>query len=640
MTLERKEKKKSIRRENKKVLWTHKCKDPKETVKNAKDFLKKIGMEDVYYERKIKNNNFSTYMGRIFCKKNEKEVFQFSGKGISSDLCCASAYAEAIERILPRFTTMNQFARKSHRKKDNKEKISLEKFVENFVFLNKPNKEDNEKFEWVEALLFPDNKVFKIPISFIDETFMTNGLATGNSIEEAIVQAFCEIFERYSKKEYVTKKKIAKEVNKKTIKNEIIKNFIELFQSLNIDTKIIDMTIENKVPVMGVLFTDNNIKDECEIIKKTYYKTLSVGSHIDLEEAIIRCFTEQIQGHPYIPRVRGKLWFSKYPIDILKDFYTRNERIKIINILKQTKYLTSITISDTLTDYNYLEKSSLIPFSSLKSNKNKNILDDLEAIKEILLNNKWEGMIIDYSDRSCKLNVVRAVIPSVSDQLGLVFPNKKKFKDIDEMLQVFRKVRDDVFHKNNELLDEQSYYSLKYDFLPKSVLPWGRNHHPLSEIIRAMDKKTGKNKKIKIIIKKIYLFNNIFPLFDCTIYYIIQFLGGEFKKFDKNLNKFLLSNQKKRIDENYLLDFIDIYINNSEKKHFIKEMFKFEEEINCLNREKEVCSYNVFFDHDVYEAKQKKISFENIRKNPTMVTFSLDSFGKKTIQKAKKLTIN
>jgi YcaO-like protein with predicted kinase domain len=464
-----------------KIFKNYKSASPKKTVKEAKKFLKKIGLDVDYCSAKIELKDFVVYSGRITCKNKGEEFYLAAGKGITKDLCMASAYAELIERILSNFIIATNFVKVPFRmlKEKDDDKVDVEEFLKHFKIVN--SKKDS--FVWTEAFSVLENKKVAIPYYFLKTISASNGLAAGNTIEEAFSQAFCEVCERYSNIEHLIKKIPANTIDKKTIHNKRIHRFIKLFESFNFEVEIKDLTLEGKVPVVGVLFTNNNIKKETKVVKDIYYKTLVVGSHFNLEEAIIRCFLEELQGvmcNMSMLIETGKLAYSyggnNYYVDVFKDYYTKEDYLKILENFKKSFHEESFVNQCSLENFDYMKKGKLISFSELTSIKTKDFLEDIKLIKEILKKNNWKAFIVDHSVKNSSLKVIRLFIPSVSDSLRYFFKEGKTFNDYNHLLKVRSSGNFDE-KKGEKMKPHNKYYFLKYHLFPRSLLNWGRPLH-------------------------------------------------------------------------------------------------------------------------------------------------------------------
>jgi len=463
-----------------KVFKNYKSAYPKGTIANAKKFLKDMGLNLEYEQKKLKKNNCELYFGNLWYNSS----IISSGKGTTNELSCASTYCEILERLLNGISKLSPFLTEKQKEifKKQKEKIDkkidIKEFLQNFpeVDLNKLKKHNIFK-NWKNAHSLCEEKNISVPDLFISNISRSNGCAAGNTLEEAISQAFCEICERYSTIEHIINKKSAPTVKKQTIKNKKIQNFIALFESLNFKIEIKDLSFGNRVPVMGIIFTNRNlVNEEANLRKQVYYKTLAVGSHFDLEEAITRCFIEQIQFYndfkdfqnpgclnPDFHTTRGKA----PTINVLKQYFTKEETKKIIQTFNQTKrYIPLVMKWRSFTDFDFL-KGENISFGDLQSKETKDFLEEIELIKNISLKNNWRTLILDYSVDKCPIKVVRVVIPSISDLLRYKY---KRINDIDKLtVNILQSEEENITKKNN--MNNKIFHFLELA-LVENLLPY------------------------------------------------------------------------------------------------------------------------------------------------------------------------
>ena len=89
---------------------------------------------------------------------------------------------------------------KSHMKND----IYLEELLEKWKLVS--YEDVNSDFIALPYLNVTNNKISHIPIKMLSKMYMSNGMCSGNSKEEALVQGLSEVFERYVNKEFINKK--------------------------------------------------------------------------------------------------------------------------------------------------------------------------------------------------------------------------------------------------------------------------------------------------------------------------------------------------------------------------------------------------------------------------------------------------
>ena len=414
-----------------KIFKNYKSEHPSRTLSRIEKALKKIGLrmnKFKYKWDKISWENFSICSGQIIY--NDKKYIS-SGKGVNYLLSKVSGYSELIERIpinlsplvsdinlgidiekcsyLPGYSYGNQ--------KKIKDAADIKKFFTYFPLIDveELKKMDISKY-WINAFSLTENKYKKIPHLLIRQISTSNGCASGNTLEEAISQAFCEVCERYSLTEHILKKQSVPTVDPDSIKDKNVHRAINLFNSMNVGVEIKDFTLGNRLPVIGVLFTNQNLAYEKDTLrKKLFFRTLNIGSHPDLNQAILRCFTERVQ----MDAGDAQNLMYHRELDLLDQYFSQREKRKIIeDSFENESYRPLFTLGRSFDNFDYLNQfSPLVSFENLLSYQTTDFLEDVEIIENISRKNNWETFIIDYSIPELPLKVVRVVIPSVSDLL-------------------------------------------------------------------------------------------------------------------------------------------------------------------------------------------------------------------------------
>jgi len=408
---------------------------PENTIRKIENGFKKIGLDLIYRPR----NEFPFFSGRV---EIASTPFGANGKGISPILAKASAYAELSERFSSGHF-FNFFPLKNHLLQNRKfllrtDKSLLSDFIhyrflktyENGFYYNIKNRVNiydflkkykktyldsylkNDLFlDWVSAYSVNRKQYVKVPINFIRRISGSNGLAAGNSIEEAFVQGTCEIFERYCLLKILKNKLEVPTIDVRTIKDEKIELYLKYFELLNIDVIIKDFSLGNKIPVIGVIFINNNIKNSKNKLKRDlYFIRIRAASSLNIKEALNRCFQEEIQGISLFEYMRRK------SCDYYWDLFLR-EGVRYKNPSNPYSYL--LRNYDFFGDLDFLKtKNNSIDFRDIKSYENNDFYEDINIIIEICEKLKWEILLINLTHPIINFPTVRVIIPSVSDTLG------------------------------------------------------------------------------------------------------------------------------------------------------------------------------------------------------------------------------
>lgn len=589
-----------------KIFDGYKSDYPENTIRKIETGLKEIGLKLKYKEIKIKSAGFSSYSGDLFL---EDFGFKTTGKGISKILAKASAYAEMAERISSGFVfyytlnsdfekyheilknVINRKFLKGHTINKNNSLISLEKIndflqknieIEQYKFLKKNNIFDI----LIDCYSVLNNNTLKIPINFIELSSGSNGLAAGNTYEEAISQGSCEIFERYVACKIVSEKITCPTVDIDTIDDERIYNFVEMLNSLNIEVIIKDFTLNNRFPVMGILFINHNIeKDDNPIKKDRYYKMINPGSHLNLNEAILRCLVERLQEVS-----KEELMFRKNA-DILYKFWTSDIKGQCKKIKKNFKHFFKQFYY--YGDLSFLEKGSLMSFNKLKSIHYDDFFKEIEYIKKICLREKWDLALVDCKHKTLNFPVVRVIIPPISIDSNPYVRSFLKSKNIKEQFNFLYEIKDfDKYIYGNRWLNN----SKLIDKLIKNI------ENFLSTDLFSFEMELKRGPFYKII----------------NLFHVLAFCNLAIEKYDKSLKyfKFLEKQRKKNhLKIKYFNKLYNPTFDDSLYSNYIKKINK----NNC--RLDYNFSKNPFFD-------DKKEDISDLRINKLLEKFSKSYFKK------------
>lgn len=226
--------------------------------------------------------------------------FIFSnGKGSLLNSCLASAYGEFIERLQTNLYFNDFYLENRKFFIDQKEFDLNENFIDDelkvYYTMEGLEKTDfldfnSNNFEKIVSLPFinqTSKETVYFPTSILSNLYASNGLSTGNTKDEAKVQAISEIFERY-----VKLKVIKEELSLPEFPKEVLDSFskisedIRALESHGFIVKVYDSSLGGLYPVTAIAF----------INPKNNTLFLSFGSHPILEVSIERTLTELLQG--------------------------------------------------------------------------------------------------------------------------------------------------------------------------------------------------------------------------------------------------------------------------------------------------------------------------------------------------------
>lgn len=130
-------------------------------------------------------------------------------------------------------------------------------------------------------------KVVWIPLMLLLALFGSNGMAAGNTLEEAMVQGLSEIFERAALRELLSGRAVPPEIPEEVIRDF---SFYPLVRQLRGEeryrVRLLDCSLGRGYPVVGICVQD--------LEKGTF--GMNLGAHPSLAVAVERTLTEAMQG--------------------------------------------------------------------------------------------------------------------------------------------------------------------------------------------------------------------------------------------------------------------------------------------------------------------------------------------------------
>lgn len=374
---------------------SHRIKAPKETIEATESKLQVAGITRLTEITHLDRVGIPVFSA-IRPTAQEGSVSIYAGKGATVEQAKASAMMEGFERY-------------SGEKQDiDKERMIIDSYenIENAINpkeLLLPKNLDSynlntTKLEWIEAtdiisekeIYIPANAVFHPYIPSKDEIPSpialfkgnTNGLASGNIIEEAILHGIFEVIERDAWSIFEITKRNKKEINKESIKNEIILNLLDKFEKEGIKIKLIDLTADLDIPTIAASADDTVLKDAALL-------TLGVGTHLNPEIAVIRALSEVAQSRA--TQIHGTREDTVRADFMRKTGYERMKKSNKHYFIGEDKKINLADIED---------KSS----NTVK----KDIETTIEEIQKVGLN---QVLFTDLTRAELGINVARAVIP-------------------------------------------------------------------------------------------------------------------------------------------------------------------------------------------------------------------------------------
>jgi len=268
-----------------------------DSISKMKAVLSEVGCETTFSEEKHPLKH--CYSVNLASVEAPRHIYS-NGKGILSEASMASALGEYIERL-----QTNNFFIDFHLpdRKYYPDEIAFEFGGE---YLNDElrsvydpdgeiNEEDLVDFnsdheDKVVALPFKkqsNGEIVYFPINILSNLYLSNGLATGNTRQEAQVQALSEIFERYAKIEIIKKGYALPEFPDEIVQSfESLNSDVMALRELGYIVEVLDASLGGKFPVTAISL----------INPKNSSLFVSFGAHPILQVSLERTMTELMQG--------------------------------------------------------------------------------------------------------------------------------------------------------------------------------------------------------------------------------------------------------------------------------------------------------------------------------------------------------
>ncbi len=395
------------------------------TLKNVNKIVNEIGITriaDITNMDRLKIPNFSSVL-----PGTEDYIWVYGGKGPTRNHAKASAIMESIERFssLPK-NYADKIIRGSYGELSKSyEVMKYNDVIEPLSF----SLDDKMIMDYCVGYDLMSKKNILVPLSLALFKYVpkppslnpyafyhTNGLASGNVIEEAICHSLCEVIERdaisiaefvssayqyhvlrtiensliqhgvklksIESKKFIDDNGIYPDVDLNDIgeANEPIKKLLEKFKNCQISLKVKDVTSDLGIPTF--------VASSVEWINHDYgYLVEGHGTHPDSRIAMIRSITEVSQSRAAnIQGSRDDLRKMKYDPDD----------------------------SDDKRSWQFIKSKNNIKFSDIESYYNDDILDDIQLILDKLKERKLDrAIVVNLTNHKINVPVVRTIVPGL-----------------------------------------------------------------------------------------------------------------------------------------------------------------------------------------------------------------------------------
>ncbi|WP_458402963.1 YcaO-related McrA-glycine thioamidation protein [Methanobrevibacter sp.] len=373
---------------------THRIIAPEKTIEINQDKLRTAGITRIADITDLDRIGLPVYTA-IRPTAEYGGVSVYGGKGISKDHAKASAMMEGFERY------------SAERQDSDKTVVATAGEIQeygNYIdpkSLNLPKELEKKDIsdmplEWSMSrdlisdsdFYIPTNAIFHPYIHGNDVTSLfksnTNGLASGNVLEEAILHGMFEVIERDAWSIFELTHKNYAQIDLDSIKSNLINETISKFEDKGVKIKLMDFTADVNIPTIAASADDTVTRDAGLL-------TLGIGTHLDPEVAILRALTEVAQSRA--TQINGARE------DTVRADFAREagyERMKRIN------------------KYYFRQEEEQIELDSIENKSTSSITEDIDIVKDELIANDIERILYaDLTRPELDVSVVRVVIPEM-----------------------------------------------------------------------------------------------------------------------------------------------------------------------------------------------------------------------------------
>lgn len=402
------------------------------SIEKMKKVLENVGCGVEFSSQKHPLSNcYSTNLAYI----NAPKYIYSNGKGVFEASCVASALGEFIERLQTNnFFSDFYIGDSKHYGDEVAFDFGGEYLSDELFNIYDPNDELSYE-DFIDFNSSYDDKILSLPfkkysggetvyfpVNLLNNLYVSNGLASGNTKDEAQVQALSEIFERFVKFEIIKNAYALPHIPTEVVQRyERVYSDVSKLRELGFIVEVLDASLGGVFPVTAISL----------INPKNSSLFVSFGSHPILEVSLERTMSELMQGRN---------------IDELDAFEVPTFDMSLVS---DSFNLESHFIdSNGKLGFGFLRSKKSFEYKSWKYN-GKNTQDERMFLIDILKFLHKELYIREYDYLgfySCQL-----IVPSLSEVYpieDLLYNNKNRAKYIRDMVLNYKN------YEPNDILDE------------------------------------------------------------------------------------------------------------------------------------------------------------------------------------------
>ena len=381
---------------------THRAFSPEETLERIAPKMEMAGITRVADITNLDRIGIPVFSS-IRPGADKGAISVYNGKGATPAEARVSAMMEGIER----------YSAEVHDRKLRVESFSMLKAEAEAVdprSLVLPQEADPElAIPWVSGYDLMCDKEVMVPASAVfhplpmeyPQLFRTNtnGLASGNVLEEAVFHGLSEVIERDAWSLAEAVKDTGPLVS--DVEDGLAADLLEKFARAEVEVRIKDITSDVGIPTIAAASDDLRLKDPALL-------TIGMGTHTSAEVAVLRALTEVAQSR--LTQIHGAR----------EDTTTADFRREIG--YERTKRLNRHWFVDSDREL----------FSDIRSQDSEDFLDDIRLMLKRLKEAGMErAIVVDLTREEIGVPVVRVIVPGL--EMSAVDPDRRGRRWRDEV---------------------------------------------------------------------------------------------------------------------------------------------------------------------------------------------------------------
>ncbi|MEM2943834.1 MAG: YcaO-related McrA-glycine thioamidation protein [Methanomassiliicoccales archaeon] len=380
-----------LRSTPKKYLYDgHRAVDPSITLKRIEPLCKVAGITRVADITHLDRVGIPVYSS-VRPSAETGAISIYNGKGATKDQAKVSAIMEGLERYSAELgnreiirATLDDMQSSKH--VINPRELILPHRAMHYL--------EFEKIAWIEGIDLGEMESIWVPAAAVFHPYApkldiplfrsnTNGLASGNSIEEAILHGLCEVVERDAWSICEAHRCVKADLVLDT-ETGLVHDLVQKFESQGISIHMKDLTSDIGIPTIGVAADDWKTRDATLLV-------MGIGTHLNPNIAAIRALTEAAQSR--VTQIHGAR----------EDTVRAKFRQRLG--YERTKAINSMWFSDS---GKRIALSEMPPLDTL------DIYEDIMIVLEKIKQRGFKKIIVvDLTRQELNIPVVRVIIPGL-----------------------------------------------------------------------------------------------------------------------------------------------------------------------------------------------------------------------------------